>query len=58
MSRLVRQSKAIDLVPVVMGKGRPYFGELSGDGQYLLEDPTTIIRRERVTHLVFPVRKA
>jgi len=49
---------AIDLVPVVMGKGRPYFGELSGDRQYPLEDPTTIIRGERVTHLVFPVRKA
>jgi dihydrofolate reductase len=48
---------AIDLVPVVMGEGRPYLGELSGDRPYLLEDPTTIIRGERVTHLVFPVRK-
>jgi hypothetical protein len=49
---------AIDLVPVVIGKGRPYFSELSSDRHYLLENPTTIIRGERVTHLVFPVRKA
>ena len=48
---------AVDLVPVVMGQGRPYFGELSDGHPYLLGDPTTIIQGERVTHLVFPVGK-
>jgi dihydrofolate reductase len=46
---------AVDLVPVVMGKGRPYFGEMSlGDVE--LGDPTVCIQGDRVTHLVFPVR--
>lgn len=49
---------AIDLVPVVLGRGRPYFGELTGDGPYLLGDPTTTIQGDRVTHLVFPVTRA
>jgi len=49
---------AIDLVPVVLGRGRPYFGELAGGGPYLLGDPTTTVQGERVTHLVFPVTRA
>ncbi len=48
---------AIDLVPVVMGRGRPYFGELSMDDAPL-GDPTVCIQGERVTHLVFPVLTA
>jgi dihydrofolate reductase len=44
----------IDLVPVVMGKGRPFFGELSLD-EVLLSDPTICIQGKQVTHLVFPV---
>lgn len=48
---------AVDLVPVVMGKGRPYFGELADGHPHLLGDPTTLIQGERVTHLVFPVKK-
>jgi dihydrofolate reductase len=45
---------AVDLVPVVMGRGRPYFGELSvADAP--LGDPTVCIQGDRVTHLVFPV---
>ena len=47
---------AIDLVPVVFGGGRPYFGELAGSVEHLLADPTTVIHGKRVTHLVFPVR--
>jgi dihydrofolate reductase len=47
---------SIDLVPVVMGKGRPYFGELSLD-DVPLSDPTVCIQGDRVTHLVFPVRE-
>ncbi len=45
---------AVDLVPVVMGRGRPFFGELSV-GDVLLGDPTVCIQGDRVTHLVFPV---
>jgi dihydrofolate reductase len=45
---------AVDLVPVVMGKGRPYFGELSMEDA-ALGDPTMCIQGDRVTHLLFPV---
>ena len=45
---------AVDLVPVVMGRGRPFFGELARD-DVLLGDPTTCVQGDRVTHLVFPV---
>ena len=45
---------SIDLVPVVMGKGRPYFAELSLDDAPL-GDPTVCIQGDRVTHLLFPV---
>jgi len=45
---------AIDLVPVVMGRGRPFFGELSM-GDVPLGDPTVCVQGNRVTHLVFPV---
>lgn len=43
---------AIDLVPVVLGSGRPYFTAEAADVR--LGDPTTVIEAERVTHLVFP----
>lgn len=45
---------AIDLVPVVMGQGRSYFGDQSFDDA-VLADPTVNIQGDRVTHLVFPV---
>jgi dihydrofolate reductase len=45
---------AVDLVPVVMGAGRGYFGEQQFDDA-LLADPTVCIQGDRVTHLVFPV---
>jgi dihydrofolate reductase len=47
---------AVDLVPVVMGHGRPYFGELSLEDAPL-GDPTVCVQGDRVTHLVFPVTK-
>jgi hypothetical protein len=37
-----------------MGKGRPYFGELSVD-DFPMGDPTVCIQGDRATHLVFPV---
>jgi dihydrofolate reductase len=45
---------AVDLVPVVMGKGRPFFGELSVE-DVQLGDPSTCIQGHRVQHLLFPV---
>ena len=45
---------AVDLVPVVMGRGRPFFGELAQD-DVPLEDPVVCVQGDRVTHLVFPV---
>jgi dihydrofolate reductase len=45
---------AIDLVPVVMGRGRPFFGEMSIE-DVPLGDPTVCTQGDRVTHLVFPV---
>lgn len=47
---------AVDLVPVVMGQGRAFFGELESDGA-LLGDPIECILGNRVTHLLFPVTK-
>jgi dihydrofolate reductase len=45
---------AIDLVSVVMGEGRPFFGKLSVE-DVPLADPTVCIQGKAVTHLVFPV---
>ena len=45
---------AVDLVPVVMGQGRRFFGESATDDA-LLGDPTMCVQGDRVTHLVFPV---
>ncbi len=47
---------AVDLVPVVMGEGnRPFFGKLEDD--VLLGNPRVCVPGDRVTHLVFPVRR-
>ena len=46
---------AIDLVPVVMGAGRPFFG-MSSAYDAPLGDPVECVQGDRVTHLVFPVR--
>jgi dihydrofolate reductase len=45
---------AVDLVPVVMGQGRPFFGDLAADDA-VLGDPVECIQGERVTHLLFPL---
>jgi dihydrofolate reductase len=46
---------AMDVVPVVFGTGRRYFGQV--DAQQLLEDPTVVIQGDRVLHLRYPVRR-
>jgi dihydrofolate reductase len=46
---------AMDVVPVVFGSGKRYFGSL--DGQRLLEDPDVVIEGDRVLHLKYRVRR-
>ncbi len=45
---------AMDVVPVVFGSGKRYFGTI--DGQHRLEDPHVVIQGDRVLHLKFKVR--
>jgi dihydrofolate reductase len=45
---------AMDVVPVVFGSGKRYFGSI--DRQHLLEDPHVVIQGDRVLHLRFKVR--
>jgi dihydrofolate reductase len=46
---------AMDVVPVVFGSGKRYFGSI--DRQHLLEDPHVVIQGDRVLHLRFKVRR-
>jgi dihydrofolate reductase len=46
---------AIDVVPVVFGHGKPYFGALVA-APVLLGDPEVVIQGQGVLHLRFPVR--
>jgi dihydrofolate reductase len=46
---------AMDVVPVVFGRGKRYFGAI--EGQHLLEDPEVVVRGDRVLHLSYPVRR-
>jgi dihydrofolate reductase len=46
---------AMDVVPVVFGSGKRFFGPV--DGQHLLADPDVVIQGERVLHLRYPVRR-
>ncbi len=45
----------MDVVPVVFGSGRRYFGSV--DAQHLLEDPDEVIHGNRVLHLRYRVRR-
>jgi dihydrofolate reductase len=45
---------AMDVVPVIFGSGRRYFGDI--DGPHLLDDPHVVIQGDRVLHLRFKVR--
>jgi dihydrofolate reductase len=46
---------AMDVVPVVFGSGKRYFGSL--DAQQLLDDPDVVIQGDRVLHLKYRVRR-
>ena len=45
----------VNVVPVVFGSGRPFFATGSLTEPLLLENATTIVRGDRVTHLVYDV---
>ncbi len=44
----------MDVVPVVLGSGKRYFGSVGA--QHLLEDPDEVIQGKRVLHLRYRVR--
>jgi len=46
---------AMDIVPVVFGRGKRYFGAVHS--QQLLEDPDVVIQGRRVLHLRYRVRR-
>ena len=45
----------MDVVPVVFGSGRRYFGSV--DAQHLLDGPDVVIQGDRVLHLRYQVRR-
>ncbi|MFT4226199.1 dihydrofolate reductase family protein [Micropruina sp.] len=45
----------MDVVPVVFGSGKRYFGSV--DAQHLLKDPDEVIQGNRVLHLRYRVRR-
>ncbi|MER7760977.1 dihydrofolate reductase family protein [Streptomyces sp. NPDC097619] len=45
----------MDVVPVVFGSGRRFFGPV--DAQCLLTDPDVVLQGDRVLHLRYPVRR-
>ena len=47
----------INQVPVVFGSGRPFFATGALGEPLRLDDPTTIVRGERVTHLVYDLSR-
>ncbi|MEO3822237.1 dihydrofolate reductase family protein [Actinomadura sp. B10D3] len=46
---------AMDVVPVVFGTGKRYFGAI--DGRHLLEGPHVVVQGEGVLHLKYKVRR-
>jgi hypothetical protein len=47
---------AIDIVPVVFGRGKPYFGTLA-NGHLMLEDPEVVIQGGGLLHLRYPLHR-
>jgi dihydrofolate reductase len=47
---------AVDVVPVVFGGGKPYFGPLA-KGPLPLSDPDVVVQGHGVLHLRYPVRR-
>jgi dihydrofolate reductase len=47
----------VDLAPVLLGGGRPFFDQVAGS-PYALEGPVSVVEGANVTHLRYRVRKA
>jgi dihydrofolate reductase len=47
----------VNQVPVVFGSGRPFFATGGLADPLLLENPTTIVQGDRVTHMVYDVSR-
>ena len=47
----------VNVVPAVFGSGRPFFATGALDEPLLLENPTAVVQGDRVTHLVYDVRR-
>jgi dihydrofolate reductase len=47
----------VNLVPVVFGSGRPFFATGPLADPILLDNPSQVVRGDRVTHLVYDVAK-
>jgi len=47
---------AIDIVAVVFGRGKPYFGT-HANGHLMLSDPEVVIQGDGVLHMRYPVRR-
>jgi len=45
----------VNLVPVVFGSGRPFFATGPLAAPIELDNPSQVVRGDRVTHLVFDV---
>ena len=47
----------LNLVPVVFGSGRPFFATGALAEPLMLDNPTTVVRGDRVTHLLYDVTR-
>ncbi|MFD1545632.1 dihydrofolate reductase family protein [Nonomuraea guangzhouensis] len=47
----------VNVVPVVLGSGRPFFATGPLAAPILLDNPSQVVRGDRVTHLVYDVAK-
>lgn len=48
---------ALNLVPVVLGAGRPFFGAGGLAEPIMLENPARVVQGDRVLHLLYDVRR-
>ena len=47
----------VNLVPVVLGSGRPFFATGTLADPILFDNPSQVVQGDRVTHLVYDVAK-
>jgi dihydrofolate reductase len=47
----------MNVVPVVFGSGRPFFGAMGAGDVVPLDNPTRVVRGDRVTHLLYDVTR-